>query len=785
MSLRPAVLVAACTLVLPALASAAAPSPGAWRQKVAGSVLAEAERTGSTEFLVLLSERADLSPARALRGQRARGRAVFEALRATADRTQAPLRRLLAERGAEHRAYWITNAIWARGDASLLQALARRPEVDRIAANPRVRVALPRPEPAGTEATLAAEWGVGKIGAPSAWARGVDGSGIVVAGQDTGYDWDHPALKAAYRGWDGAAASHAYNWHDAVHSAPTNPCGGDSPEPCDDHGHGTHTMGTVAGLSGTNQIGVAPGARWIGCRNMDEGVGTPATYTECLQWFLAPTDLAGQNPDPAKAPQVINNSWGCPTYEGCTDPDVLRSPVESLRAAGIVVVASAGNSGSSCSTVEDPPAIYDAAFSVGATDSTDAIASFSSRGPVTVDGSNRLKPDVSAPGVSVRSCAVGTGYTTMSGTSMASPHVTGLVALLLQARPELDGDVDEIERVVRETARPLSTTQNCGGTAGLVPNNVFGSGRVDALAAVVSGTGPLADLDGNLRSDLLWRKAATGENGLWLMNGTQVASASLLPGLDDAWELAGAGDLDGDGRADLVWRRGTTGENAVWLMDGASVRSGSLLASVASPWTVAGTGDLDGDGKDDLLWRQPASGENAAWLMNGATIASAASLPAVPAFWRPRLGDLDRDGHVDVLWRDETSGANAAWLMDGATIAAGGSLPPADVAWAVEAAVDLDGDGRDDVVWRNGSTGENAAWFMNGAAVASSAFLPAVGTTWALAAAGDLDGDGHDDLLWRDGSTGQNAVWLMDGATIAAAAFTTPVGDAGWAVAAP
>ena len=140
--------------------------------------------------------------------------------------------------------------------------------------------------------------------------------------------WTHNALKPQYRGWNGSTADHNYNWHDSIHSG-GGACGPNTQAPCDDNGHGTHTTGTTSGDDGAgNQIGVAPGAKWIGCRNMDQGNGTPATYTECFQFFIAPTDLNGQNPDPTLRPHVMNNSWGCPPSEGCA-PDTLRTIVEN------------------------------------------------------------------------------------------------------------------------------------------------------------------------------------------------------------------------------------------------------------------------------------------------------------------------------------------------------------------------------------------------------------------------------------------------------------------------
>ncbi len=480
--MRTRMLSALCFAIVCAAASAET-----LRQKVDPWVLDTAAR-GDTEFLVLLRDQADLRGANALSTRAEKSAFVADALSATAARTQSPLLAFLSARGAAHRSYWVANMIWVRGGLDLVRDLAARDDVFHVYANPRVRVRLlPPPVSPGPAAPDTIEWGVAQVHAPDVWALGYKGAGVVVAGADTGYQWDHPALKPHYRGWTGSA-NHNYNWHDAIHDSTGNPCGNDSPAPCDDFGHGTHTMGTMVGDDGgSNQIGVAPAAKWIGCRNMDDGAGTPARYTECFQWFIAPTDLSGQNPDPSKAPDVINDSWTCPASEGCTDPTILQSVVESVKAAGIEVVASAGNSGSACSTVTDPPAIYAAAFSVGATDDSDDIAGFSSRGPVTSDGSGRLKPEISAPGVNVRSSYPPNGYANLDGTSMAGPHVVGVSALVMSAIPSLIGDPDGVQALLTSAALARTAAQECGGIPGdQIPNNTFGFGRVDALGAVTA-----------------------------------------------------------------------------------------------------------------------------------------------------------------------------------------------------------------------------------------------------------------------------------------------------------
>ncbi len=470
----------------------------AWQQKVDPLLLDMAAEEQSVEFIVILREQADLSRAVSITDKMGKGAYVYGRLTTVAMETQPPVLKLLQAAEVQYRSYWVTNGIWVRGDAVLVQQLAQRSDVAQIHANPQVKLDLlasPRTENTVDDQT-SIEWNISLVQAPEVWSNGVAGQGIVVGGQDTGYDWHHPALKEQYRGWDGLQADHDYNWHDAIHESTANgaanvTCGYDSSQPCDDHGHGTHTMGTMVGDDGQgNQIGMAPEAQWIACRNMKNGVGTPATYAECYEWFIAPYPLGGdpmRDGDPAKAPHVINNSWSCPESEGCTDPDILKTVVENVRAAGIITVHSAGNDGPACSTIGDAAAVYDASFSVAATSSNDFVANFSGRGPVTSGDNSPLKPDISAPGVAVRSSLPGSSYGSLSGTSMAAPHVAGLAALLMAAQPELIGDVDGLELAITESAVPLFTTENCGGDDGeSLPNHVYGWGRIDAKTAYES-----------------------------------------------------------------------------------------------------------------------------------------------------------------------------------------------------------------------------------------------------------------------------------------------------------
>jgi subtilisin family serine protease len=473
------------------------PSSAAATGKLDSALVQRLQQGGLATALIILTQQADTSFAAAMASKSAKGRAVVAALRAQADRDQPALLAALAARGVAAQRFFSVNALSAEIDLATAQLLAGRADVAQVLldqAAQRVEPAAPAAPSIQSPATT--EWGLDYVKAPQVWALGYTGQGIVVAGEDTGVRWTHTSLKAGYRGWNGTVADHNYSWHDAIHSdiGTPNPeveCGFNSPVPCDDYFHGTHTVGTMVGVDGAQHTGVAPGATWIACRNMDNGDGSNTTYIECIDWMLAPYPLGGSpaQGDSDRAPDIINNSWGCPASEGCDTSNfaLLQTAIRNVTNAGILFVSSAGNAGSGCSTITTPAALFPESFVVGAHDAQGGIAGFSSRGPVVYAATSRIGPDITAPGVAVYAASNSgdSDYTTAQGTSMAAPHVAGVAALLWSARPELRGQVDLTRRILQETATPATSAQTCGGVLGSsVPNNTFGHGRVDALAAI-------------------------------------------------------------------------------------------------------------------------------------------------------------------------------------------------------------------------------------------------------------------------------------------------------------
>ena len=471
----------------------AASDPAAALAKIEPHLASTIALGGNSEMLIILGEQADLSGAANLPTKLQKGIYVYNALRAVAERSQAPLRKMLQDRGIPFQSFFSVNMIKVTASRDEIYEIAGRDEVVRIEANPRVKSTIPTPSntlSAAQQSQIAnpavqtpgvIEWNVQRVNAPQVWALGYKGQGMVVAGADTGVQWDHIALKGHYRGWNGTTVSHDYNWHDAtIYHSPT---------PVDPQFHGTFTMSEMVGDDGLgNQIGVAPGAKFIACRNMDNhGVGSPAQYIECFDFLLAPYPIGHPElANPAMAPDVVNNSWACPPSEGCSIT-TLQQIVDAVRAAGIFEAMATGNSGSGCSTVNTPPEFYASSVSVGATDSRNTIAYFSSRGPVTADHSGRLKPDLVAPGVNIRGAIpyqnMYQGY--WQGTSMSAPEVAAAVALLWQAKPNLIGNVTLTLWYLTQNATPLTSTQNCGSFHGTsIPNAVYGYGMLNILKAV-------------------------------------------------------------------------------------------------------------------------------------------------------------------------------------------------------------------------------------------------------------------------------------------------------------
>jgi hypothetical protein len=426
-------------------------------------------------LFVILKEQADLSAVSQIQDIDQRRTEVYQELTNLANETQGDLRSTFDTMSAEYTPYYLVNAMEVRGGILMRLYLQTRLEVDRVIPSPRLRPAQPVEALAipsfNANAPNEVQWNISMIGADKVWDEfNVRGEGIVIGQSDSGVDVDHPELHDSYRG---NTEGDDYNWFD--------PWNGTS-SPYDEGGHGTHTLGSILGQNG---IGVAPGATWFACSNLTRNLANPALYLDCMQFMLAPFPLGGDpfvDGDPLRAADVLNNSWGCPEIEGC-DPNALLPAADHMRDAGIFVVVSTGNDGPNCSTVEAPLSLYDSVFSVGAVDRSGDVAAFSSRGPVTADGSDRIKPDIAAPGVNIFSSLPDGNYGESSGTSMAGPHVAGVVALLWSADPSLIGDIDRTEQIIVDTAQPyVGETLGCF-TEG-TPNAAYGYGIVDAYAAV-------------------------------------------------------------------------------------------------------------------------------------------------------------------------------------------------------------------------------------------------------------------------------------------------------------
>jgi len=294
------------------------------------------------------------------------------------------------------------------------------------------------------------QWGVDMIDAPAAWNIS-RGEGVIVGIIDTGVYLDHEGLKDAYAG----------AWEDPYYNTPT---------PDDTQSHGTHCMGSVLGR--TRGTGVAPAATWIACRGLDNsGSGYESDLLGCAQWMLDGAD---------PLPHIVTNSWG-----GGSGDVWYNDAMRAWIVADIIPVFALGNSGSSCGSANSP-GDQNYCIGVGSTDINDEVSYFSSRGPTRY----MLKPEVSAPGEDIVSCGNmnPTQYTTKSGTSMATPHTAGAIALILSVNPDMG--FNEVMDLLKETGDhpPVSQTDIACGDGQEWPNNAFGHGRINCLTALTSMT---------------------------------------------------------------------------------------------------------------------------------------------------------------------------------------------------------------------------------------------------------------------------------------------------------
>lgn len=373
----------------------------------------------------------------------------------------------------KYESFFIINCINVLAKKKVLVKLSKRSDVEKIVVNKKVKIpSLQKNLPESRNALFSVEkkhvpWNLKMISADKAYEE-VENvkDDVVVAIIDSGVDVTHPAIKDNYRGNDEKLKK--YSWYNTI-----NENTGDKENPYDDRGHGTHVCGTILGKRENALLGVCPSAKWIGVKVFDKNGETDnAKLLKAGEWILAPKDENG-NAHPEMAPKVVNNSWGGNSTDG-----FYRDIVKKWRDAGIFPIFSSGNVSSYNQGGDDSigtPASYEESYAVGAIRKDEIVAKFSLRGKSNY--TKNFKPDIVAPGVNILSSIPNGKYTIYTGTSMASPHVTGVVCLMLKANPNLS--VNQIEKILNETAIPLKDDYYT-----TTPNHGYGHGKVDALNAV-------------------------------------------------------------------------------------------------------------------------------------------------------------------------------------------------------------------------------------------------------------------------------------------------------------
>jgi bacillopeptidase F len=455
--------------------------------------------------IVIMADQADIKSLNAeLKKEKAtrqgRHQRVLSALMSAASRSQGEIKTYMdskknqgAVRG--YTPYWIMNLMVIEAKRSEIERIAARSDVEWVEENFKVSLIEPvgKRDPGESSKGIGITPGLRAINAPRVWHElGYTGLGRVLGNIDTGVDGAHPALASRWRGnhepWQEC-------WRDCLGYGDTTPQ--------DYYGHGTHVMGTMTGLGAAtaDTIGVAWQAEWIADNAINQNVGA-AFDNDILDAFQWMTDPDGDTSTIDDVPDVVQNSWGIDhRFSGYVDCDYRwQTVIDNCEAAGVVVTFSAGNEGPSSATHRSPANICNTPvtnFSIGAIDATHyvfpyPIADFSSRGPSDCDVTKK-KPEVVAPGVTVYSSVPGGGYQQngWDGTSMAGPHVAGVVALMRQANPDLE--VDSIKQILMRTARDLGP---------FAEDNSYGWGVIDAYEAVLTAM-PVTYMAGDANDDEL------------------------------------------------------------------------------------------------------------------------------------------------------------------------------------------------------------------------------------------------------------------------------------------
>ena len=459
------------------------------------NLLATLKNLTSADFIVTMEEQADLSPAEKITDWKQRGEFVYDTLLQTAQSSQAKVIADLKSRGLKYQSFIIGNEVYVYGgDMSTAVQLSSLPDVTEIRSpitvylDPTLVAVGPQKDTTTNAVNDASNlsWGITDTKANQFWSNyAMEGDGIVVANIDTGVQWDHPALVNQFK--CGSDPTNPACWFD-----PANICGAGGA--CDNNGHGTHTMGTMVATNSNNALpfsaGMAPHAQWVACKGCESSNCSESSLNACADWILAP----GGNPD--NRPNIVNNSWG-----DVGGNNWFLPKVQAWRAAGIFPAFSAGNKGPTCGTLGSP-GDYQESFASTAHDTSRTIASFASRGPSTVFGSTPYtRPNISAPGVMVCSSVMGSDWACFSGTSMASPHSAGAVALLWSCNNSLIGQIDQTTQVLQNSA-DAAPAGTCGAPASGQGNNTYGYGYLDANAAgalacsLGSLTGTVSDASG-------------------------------------------------------------------------------------------------------------------------------------------------------------------------------------------------------------------------------------------------------------------------------------------------